>query len=86
VAATVTDDGDGVFMVTLYYKNENAGEADWRTKTMVAQGDLYTGTIPGEDHHSGGVHYYIEASDKAQNVASEPDEGADDPHHIRLYE
>ncbi|MFZ5475792.1 MAG: hypothetical protein ACOZNI_03360 [Myxococcota bacterium] len=87
VQATVTDgeDGEGVFMVTLYYKAETASWADGNSVQMGGAGDLWQGTIPGDDHAGSGLNYYIEATDKAQNAALDPERGEEDPYHIRLY-
>lgn len=87
IAAVVTDEGSGVFLVKLYYKNETGGSGDWESDAMVMLADnQWAGTIPGEMEASGGVNYYIEALDNAGNEADSPEKGADDPWHFRLYE
>lgn len=85
ITATVTDDASGIFLVTLYYRNEDEGSDAFRAFGMTANGDVYEGRIRGEDHQSGGIDYYIEAIDGAQNSAFAPEDGADEPFHIRLY-
>ena len=87
ISAVVTDEGSGVFLVKLYYKNETGGSGDWESDAMVMLGDNeWVGTIPGEMQASGGVNYYIEALDNSGNAADSPEKGADDPWHFRLYE
>lgn len=87
VSAVVTDDESGVFVVKLYYKNEISGSGDWLSASMIPLADdQWVGTIPGEAESSGGMNYYIEALDNAQNTAASPEKGADDPWHFRLYE
>jgi len=84
VEATVTDEGAGVLFVYLYYKNEIDGSEDWRDVLMSGVDGVYTGTIRGSHMQGGGVDYYIEATDYAQNIAAAPDDGADDPYHFRI--
>lgn len=87
ISAVVTDADSGVFIVKLYYKNETGGSGDWKSMPMIPLADdQWMGSIPGESETSGGMHYYIEALDNDQNVARNPDKGADDPWHFRLYE
>lgn len=87
ITATVTDDDSGVFVVKLYYKNETSGSGDWLSSSMIPLADdQWVGTIPGDSESSGGMNYYIEALDNAQNTAASPEKGADDPWHFRLYE
>ena len=88
IEATVTDgeDGVGVLFVYLNYKNEIDGAGGWQKLIMTASGDVYTQTIPGEDHNGGGVDYYVEAIDRVQNAAYAPDDGESDPYHFRISE
>jgi hypothetical protein len=87
ISAVVTDADSGVFIVKLYYKNEIGGSGDWKSSAMVPLADdQWIGTIPGEAQTSGGMNYYIEALDNDQNVARNPEKGADDAWHFRLYE
>ncbi len=87
ISAVVTDADSGIFLVKLYYKNETSGSGDWESDAMVPLADdQWVGTIPGEMEASGGVNYYIEALDNAENQADSPEKGADDPWHFRLYE
>ncbi|MES2638232.1 MAG: hypothetical protein V4850_02070 [Myxococcota bacterium] len=87
IQATVTDLDGQVAYVELHYKNEVDGASDWKKIPMPpASGDVYSGTIPGDDHRGGGVDYYIEAVDYAQNVAFSPDGGESDPYHFRIAE
>jgi hypothetical protein len=88
VTATVTDEETGVLAVYLYYKNVTEGSSDWRSAVMVAAGepDVYSGLIPGASQRSSGMHYYIEAVDRAQptNVAWAPEDGPEDPYQFQL--
>lgn len=86
ISATVTDDDAGVLAVYLYYKNVTEGSDDWRSTVMSAGAEAgeYSGTIPGPSQRSSGMHYYIEAVDRAQNVAWAPEDGAEDPYQFQL--
>jgi hypothetical protein len=86
VSATVTDDDAGVLAVYLFYKNVTEGADDWRSTVMSpgAEDGAYSGTIPGASQRSSGMHYYIEAVDRAQNVAWAPEDGAEDPYQFQL--
>lgn len=81
------EDGAGIFAVSLHYRNETAGSTGWRSVAMQdGDGDgVYEGIIRGEDQSSGGINYYVEAIDRAQNAAYDPPGGVDDPLHFRLY-
>jgi hypothetical protein len=86
ISATITDDDAGIRFAYLHYKNEIDGDADWEQVILMADGDLYSGTIRGEDERGGGVYYYLEAVDKEQNTSFSPDDGDSDPYHFRLAE
>lgn len=86
IEAVVTDEGTGVLFVYLHYKNEVDGEADWTRLLLVATEGVYSGKIKGSDMRGGGVDYYIEATDYAQNPAFAPEDGGDDPYHFRIAE
>lgn len=87
IEATVTDEDSGVLYVRLYYKNETENSESFRNTVMEVgeTPDVYAAEIPGEDENSGGMNYYIEATDYAQNVSFSPIDGPDDPYHFRLY-
>jgi len=88
VSATVTDEETGVFAVYLYYKNVTEGSSDWRSAVMTVapDTDVYSGVIPGASQRSSGMHYYIEAIDRAQptNMAWAPEDGPEDPYQFQL--
>jgi hypothetical protein len=88
IQATVTDLDGRVAYVYLHYKNEVAGSAEWDYVPMTPAGDtdVYSATLPGDRHRGGGVDYYIEAVDFAQNVAYSPNGGESDPYHFRIAE
>ncbi len=89
IEATVTDgeEGSGVLFVYLYYKNEIDGSADWNKDILIeSSDDSFTGLISGDDHSGGGIDYYLEAVDKAQNGIYSPKDGENDPHHFRIAE
>ena len=91
IQATVRDEGSRIAYVALYYKNEVDGAADWERATMmpageVPEGEVYSGTIRGDDHRGGGVDYYIEAVDTSQNSGFAPEDGESDPYHFRIAE
>lgn len=85
IEVTVTDDTRATF-VTLHYKLDTADSGGWDEVLMVASGDVYTGTIQGNDHSGSGIDYFIEAQDPAQNKCFSPEEGAYDPYHFRIAE
>lgn len=96
VLAEISDPESRIVLVTLWFKNETDGTSDWQQRAMVLAPDVeagedsglevytYTATIPGAQHRSGGMDYYIEAVNNAQLTARAPDEGASDPFHFRL--
>lgn len=87
IEATVTDEGSGVLFVYLKYKNEIDGSADWERAPMTTTGGgVYSGTIRGNSMRGGGVDYYIEAVDYAENFGFSPDDGAESPYHFRIAE
>ncbi len=86
IEATVTDEGSGVLFVYLHYKNETDGAQDWKEINMQGVEGVYTQSIRGSDMRGGGVDYFIEAVDYAQNTAFAPDDGQDDPYHFRTSE
>lgn len=86
VQATIIDEESGVLFATLYYWVEGGSAVDKMDTAMLANGDVYTGTIDGEDQEGAGMWYYIEAVDKSGNTAVWPDLGSEDPQHIRLTE
>ena len=83
VEAFITDEGGGVFAAPLYYRNETAGSSDWSSVGFVSMGDdLWSAKIKAEQQQSGGMWYYLRAVDYAQNEATDPEKGGDDPHHF----
>ena len=87
IEAIVTDPGGAVVIVQLSYKISTDGAGDWQKQRLITTGnDVYTGTIPGEDHSGSGVNYYIEAIDRSQNSGFSPEDGKDDPYHFRVAE
>jgi hypothetical protein len=84
LVATVSDEGEGVFVVQAFYRQETSSM--WEDIVLVdMDGDgIYEGNIPGSDVMTGGMYYYLYAMDKAENETFEPDEGEDDPFHFRI--
>jgi hypothetical protein len=86
ITATVTDTDTGVLFATLYFKPETAGPEEWENRLMQDDGaDNWSAVIPGAAQSGGGMFYYIEAVDSAQNYAESPSRGPDDPYHFRVY-
>ncbi len=87
VTCVATDDESGVVFVRLYFKNETDDSSAFKTLQLSATGnpDEYAGAIPGDEEQSGGMDYYLEAIDAAQNVVWAPEDGPDDPYHFRVY-
>ncbi|MEM4292543.1 MAG: DNRLRE domain-containing protein [Thermoplasmata archaeon] len=84
VSAKVSDYGSGVADVRLYYKNP--GWASYREVSMSsADGETYTARIPKDDVTLDGLQYYIEAKDRAGNVARAPSGGSDTPYFISVH-
>lgn len=77
IEAIVTDTS-GVISVSVHYRQETSVE--WKTKAMAeVGGDLYQGWISGDDVGSGGMRYYLEATDYEQNTGCMPEDCEVDP-------
>lgn len=85
--ATIADNegGSGLFVGTLYYRNETDASTDWETIGFVRQGetDDFKATIKAAEQHSSGMWYYLLAVDVAQNEAVLPDTAPTTPYHFR---
>lgn len=85
--ATIADNegGSGIFVGTLYYRNETDASTDWETIGFVRQGesDDFKATIKAAEQHSGGMWYYLLAVDVAQNEAVMPATAPTTPYHFR---
>jgi len=85
--ATIVDNegGSGVFVGTLYYRNETDASSDWKPIGFVRQGetDDFKATIKASEQHSSGMWYYILAVDVAQNEAVLPEGAPASPYHFR---
>ena len=83
VEALVYDADSDVLVVDLVYQAETS--ADWVTKSMQHVGDgLYQGRIDGSDVHSGGMRYYIRATDTSGNESCLPEECESDPWYFAI--
>ena len=85
IDAFVSDEGSGVFIVEVVYKREDS--TVWESKPLMQdaeQLDFFWGDIPAIDVVSGGMHYYLEATDREANVSWYPDEAEQDPFHFRI--
>ncbi|UCE37750.1 MAG: Ig-like domain-containing protein [Thermoplasmata archaeon] len=67
ISAGVTDDGSGVEYAFLYYKKSS--DPSYTEQQMTANGNTYSGEIPGSAVTLDGIDYYIKAVDKANNIA-----------------
>ena len=77
IEAVVTDES-GVISVSVHYRQETS--VDWKTKAMTeVGGDLYQGWIAGSDVASGGMRYYLEATDYEENTGCLPEDCESDP-------
>lgn len=81
--ATVFDDDSGVATVQVYYRQETSVEFKSKGMSEVG-GGLYQGSIKGHDVGSGGMVYYIEAVDWAQNTACLPEDCDEDAWHFTV--
>ncbi len=77
IEATITDGGSGVERAVLFFRRPE--DAAWLSAALVAQGDVYSGTIPAFAVTPPAVQYYIEARDAAGNIARSPDLAPDVP-------
>lgn len=84
ITATITDEGTGVFIATLKFRNETASSKDWQDIGFIpdAERTVWTATIAAEEQRSGGMWYYLLAVDGSQNETTDPERGADDPYHF----
>ena len=79
--ATVDDDDSGVFVVDVIYRQETAG--DWTVKSMRKVGSgLFQGSISGDDVYSGGMRYYLRATDYSDNRACLPEDCEEEAWHF----
>ena len=86
ITAGATDAESGVFIVSVYYKEETSN--DWNDQQLraVDAAGTFEGYIPGEDVQSAGMNYYIEAIDGADNSCTLPEDAPDDSYHFRVYQ
>ena len=84
LTANISDEGTGVFLATLYFRNETDSSKDWNSIGFLrpAEGDDWVATIAGKEQHSSGMWYYMIALDGSQNEASLPEQGGDEPFHF----
>lgn len=70
VTANITDESQ-VLGGTVWYRRQTSTE--WKSIAMSSSGaDQYLGVIPPDELYSGGMHYYIEASDVFGNASMDP--------------
>jgi hypothetical protein len=86
IDCTVTDPGaeSTIQQVKVHYKTETSTVFNTANLPLLDKKGHYSGTIPGPAITTGGVDYYIEATDTAQNTAYAPEEGEIDPYHFRV--
>lgn len=84
IVANISDEGTGVFLATLYFRNETDSSKDWNSIGFLgpADGDEWVATIAGDEQHSSGMWYYMIALDGSQNEVSLPDDGGEAPFHF----
>ena len=80
IKAAITDVGDGVQQVILYYRE--VGVATYETLTMTRVGESFEGTIAESEVGGKDIEYYIEATD-GTNTATHPADKAT-PHTIKI--
>ncbi|MFK7929571.1 MAG: hypothetical protein AB8H79_15345 [Myxococcota bacterium] len=81
IGADVEDDSE-VFDVTIVFQRETDGK-EWTKLRMAPLTDTYyEGTIPGREVTSGGIRYYIVATDEFENTACLPDACAAEAWHF----
>ena len=81
ITATITDDVE-VTSATLHYRLEGAGT--YKTRTMSADGNVWSTIIPAEEMQKGVLQYYITATDAAGNMQNWGAE--DDPNWLTVVE
>ncbi len=79
------DGGSGLFVGTLYYRNETDASTAWKPIGFVRQGesDVFHATIKAAEQRSGGMWYYLLAIDVAQNEAVAPESAPESSYHFR---
>jgi len=70
VTATEPINASGIFSVTLFYKNKT--EDEWLSLPMTLKNGNYTVILSGQSDTS--VQFFIEAVDKAGNMAESPEQ------------
>lgn len=84
ISCSATDAESGVFIVSVYYKQETSNEWEDAQLRLVDAAGTYEGYIPGDDVGSGGMDYYLSAIDGADNESFMPDDGEEDAYHFRV--
>lgn len=79
VTATITDN-IGVQGATLFYRT--IGASTYTTVAMTASGSAFSGTIPASAVTRGGVQYYVEARDAANNIRQAPSTAPGAPYSV----
>jgi len=80
IKATITDEGNGVTKVTLFYRNK--GDTIYKIVNMDQDGDSYSYVIPANEIKDVGIEYYIRASD-GWNTKANP-EDTSQPHEVKI--
>jgi len=78
----VVDLGSGVDSVVLYYRG--VGEQTFASVKMTPEGSRGFVAVSPALLREGPFHYYIEATDRAGNVATNPPEGEAAPHTVQV--
>jgi|GEM_PF-3335204 len=70
ISAKVTDDSSGVASVDLIYRHKT--KYGWKKLPLVAQGEIFSATIPAEEVIEGEIEYQLTAEDKKGNKSQTP--------------
>lgn len=84
ITCTAADDDSGVFIVSVWYKQETSTNWEDAQLRQVDNAGNFEGYIPGDDVNSAGMDYYLEAIDGQNNSGFLPEDGEDDPYHFRI--
>ncbi len=84
VTCTAVDPESGVVAVTLYYKQETSSQWDDVELRPTDDEGGYEGAIPADDVESGGIDYFLAATDREGNLSYLPVNATDEVYHFRL--
>jgi len=82
IGATVSDEGGIVSEVKVVFQRETDGVLWTDLRMAPLTPEYWEGVIPGSDVSSGGIRYYIEATDEFENTSCLPEACAEEAWHF----